>query len=182
MNRATASGPHIGPFSVLDGSSTSVTDMRVSKLLWKALREDPSEAELVSHRLMIRAGFIYQVASGIYSYLPLAWRSLRKIEQIIREEMDAAGGQELRLSVLQPRELWDESGRTEAFGPDLFTLNDRRDRPLVVAPTHEEVLTNMVNLNVHSYRDLPKILYQIHTKFRTSLAPGAALSGCASST
>ena len=149
--------------------------MRVSKLLWKALREDPSEAELVSHRLMLRAGFIYRVASGIYSYLPLAWRSLRKIEQIIREEMDAAGGQELRLSVLQPRELWDESGRTEAFGPDLFTLNDRRDRPLVVAPTHEEVLTNMVNLNVHSYRDLPKILYQIHTKFRDEPRPRGGL-------
>ena len=149
--------------------------MRLSKLLWKALRDDPSEAELASHRLMLRAGLIYQVASGVYSYLPLAWRSLRKIEQIIREEMDAAGGQELRLSVLQPRELWDESGRTAAFGPDLFTLYDRRDRPLVVAPTHEEVLTNMVKANVHSYRDLPKILYQIHTKFRDEPRPRGGL-------
>ena len=149
--------------------------MRLSKLLWKALRDDPSEAELASHRLMLRAGLIYQVASGVYSYLPLAWRSLRKIEQIIREEMDAAGGQELRLSVLQPRELWDESGRTAAFGPDLFTLYDRRDRPLVVAPTHEEVLTNMVKANVHSYRDLPKVLYQIHTKFRDEPRPRGGL-------
>ena len=149
--------------------------MLLSRLLWKALRDDPAEAELASHRLMLRAGLIHQVASGVYSYLPLAWRSLRKIEQIIREEMDAAGGQELRLSVLQPRELWDESGRTAAFGPDLFTLYDRRERPLVVAPTHEEVLTNVVKANVHSYRDLPKVLYQIHTKFRDEPRPRGGL-------
>ncbi len=147
--------------------------MRISKLFGKTLREEPAEAELVSHRLMLRAGLIYQVSSGVYSYMPLAWRSLRKIEQIIREEMDAAGGQELRMPVLQPRELWVESGRTEAF--DLFTLQDRRDRSLVLAPTHEEVLTTMVKANVHSYRDLPLILYQIQTKFRDEPRPRGGL-------
>ncbi len=149
--------------------------MRLSKLFGKTLREEPSEAELASHKLMLRAGMIHQVGSGIYGYLPLAWRSLRKIEQIIREEMDAAGGQEMRLSVLQPRELWDATGRTEAFGDDLFTLQDRRDRTLVVAPTHEEELATMVRSNAASYRDLPKLLYQIHTKFRDEPRPRGGL-------
>ena len=98
--------------------------MRVSKLFGKTLRDDPAEAELDSHRLMLKAGIIYQVASGVYSYLPLAWRSLRKIEQIIREEMDAAGGQEVRLSVLQPLELWKQSGRAEMMGENLMTLRE----------------------------------------------------------
>ena len=149
--------------------------MRVTQLFGKTLREDPAEAELASHRLMLKAGLIYQVASGVYSYLPLAWRSLRKIEQIIREEMDAVGGQELRLSVLQPRELWEESGRAEAYGPDLFTLSDRRERPMVMAPTHEELLTSMVKANVRSYRDLPLTLYQIQTKFRDEPRPRGGL-------
>ena len=149
--------------------------MRASRLFGKTLREDPAEAELASHRLMLKAGMIYQAAAGIYSYLPLAWRSLRKIEQIIREEMDGAGAQELRLSVLQPRELWDASSRTEMMGPALFQLSDRRDRPMVMAPTHEELLTNMVKANVHSYRDLPLILYQIHTKFRDEPRPRGGL-------
>ena len=149
--------------------------MRVSKLFGKTLRDDPAEAELDSHRLMLKAGIIYQVASGVYSYLPLAWRSLRKIEQIIREEMDAAGGQEVRLSVLQPLELWKQSGRAEMMGENLMTLRDRRDRELVVAPTHEEVLTNIVKANVNSYRDLPQVLYQIHTKFRDEERPRGGL-------
>ena len=149
--------------------------MRWSKLFGKTLREDPAEAELVSHRLMLKAGMIHQVSSGVYSYLPLAWRSLRKIEQIIREEMDAAGGQELRLSVLQPKELWEQSGRYEAYGPDLFRLQDRRERPMVLAPTHEELLTTAVKANVYSYRDLPLILYQIQTKFRDEPRPRGGL-------
>ena len=149
--------------------------MRWSTLFGKTLRDDPADAEIVSHSLMLRAGMIHQVSSGIYSYMPLAWRSLRKIEQIIREEMDAAGGQEVRLSVLQPRELWDASGRTEAYGPDLFQLGDRRERPLVLAPTHEELLTTMVKANVNSYRDLPVILYQIQTKFRDEPRPRGGL-------
>ncbi len=149
--------------------------MRWSKLFGKTLRDNPSDAELISHSLMLKAGMIYQAASGVYGYMPLAWRSLRKIEQIIREEMDAAGGQEVRLPVLHPRELWDQSGRTEAYGPDLFQLSDRRQRPLVLAPTHEELLTNMVKANVNSYRDLPLLIYQIQTKFRDEPRPRGGL-------
>ena len=139
------------------------------------LRDDPAEAELASHRLMLKAGLIHQVSSGIYSYMPLALRSLRKIEGVIREEMDAAGGQELRMSVLQPRELWQQAGRDEEYGPDMFRLEDRRERPLVLAPTHEELLTTMVRANVNSYRDLPVILYQIQTKFRDEPRPRGGL-------
>ncbi len=149
--------------------------MRLSKLFGKTLRDDPQEAELASHRLMLRAGFIHQVSSGLFSYLPLAWRSLRKIEQIIREEMDAAGGQELRMTVLQPRELWQESGRDEDYGDGMFRLEDRREREMVLAPTHEELLTIMVKANVNSYRDLPLILYQIQTKFRDEPRPRGGL-------
>ena len=149
--------------------------MRLSRLFGKTLRDDPQEAELASHRLMLRAGFIHQVSSGLFSYLPLAWRSLRKIEQIIREEMDAAGGQELRMTVLQPRELWQESGRDEDYGDGMFRLEDRRAREMVLAPTHEELLTIMVKANVNSYRDLPLILYQIQTKFRDEPRPRGGL-------
>jgi prolyl-tRNA synthetase len=149
--------------------------LRLSKLFGKTLRDDPQEAELACHRLMLRAGFIHQVSSGIFSYLPLAWRSLRKIEQIIREEMDAAGGQELRMTVLQPRELWQESGRDEDYGDGMFRLHDRREREMVLAPTHEELLTIMVKANVNSYRDLPLILYQIQTKFRDEPRPRGGL-------
>ncbi len=149
--------------------------MRYTKLFGKTLREEPAEAETISHRLMLKAGLIYQVSSGVYSYMPLAWRSLRKIEQIIREEMDAAGGQELRMPVLQPRELWDRSGRSEAFGLNMFNLSDRRERPLVLAPTHEEVIISMVSGFAQSYRDLPLILYQIQTKFRDEARPRGGL-------
>ena len=140
--------------------------MKISELLGKTHRDNPAEVELDSHKLMLRSAMIYQVGAGIYGYLPLAWKSLRKIEEIIRQEMDSAGSQELRLSILQPKELWDKTGRTDAFGDDLFTLTDRKGRTLVVAPTHEEELTAIVKAHVSSYRDLPKILYQIHTKFR----------------
>ena len=149
--------------------------MRLSNVFGKTLRDDPAEAELASHRLMLRAGLIHQVSAGIYSYLPMGWRSLRKIEQIIREEMDAAGGQELRMSALQPRELWQQSGRDDEYGPDMFRLADRRDRALVLAPTHEELLTTMVKANVQSYRDLPLVLYQIQTKFRDEPRPRGGL-------
>ncbi len=141
----------------------------------KTLREVPAEAELASHRLMLRAGMIYQVSSGVYSYMPLALRALRKIERIIREEIDAAGGQEVQMSALQPQEFWDESGRSEAMGSELFKLRDRRERPLVLAPTHEELLTYMVKANVNSYRDLPLIIYQIQTKFRDEPRPRGGL-------
>ena len=149
--------------------------MRLSTLFGRTLREAPADAELDSHVLMLKAGMIYQATAGVYAYLPLAWRAIRKIEQIIREEMDAAGGQELRLSILQPRELWELTGRAEAYGPELFTLADRRERPLVMSPTHEELLTSMVRTHVRSYRDLPVLLYQIHTKFRDEPRPRGGL-------
>ena len=149
--------------------------MRFTRLVTKTLHSDPPEAETASHRLMLKAGLIHQVASGIYSYLPLGWRSLRKIENIIREEMDAAGGQELMMPALQPVELWAQTGRNTAFGENLFSLEDRRGRPMVLAPTHEEVVTCIVRANVQSYRDLPVILYQIQTKFRDEARPRAGL-------
>ena len=149
--------------------------MLVSNLFGKTLREVPAEAELKSHRLMLQAGIIDRVSAGVYSYLPLALRSLRKIEQIIREEMEAAGGQELRLPALHPRELWEKSGRANAIGDNLFSVEDRRGRSLVMAPTHEEVLTALVKSNVRSYRDLPLVLYQIQTKFRDEERPRGGL-------
>jgi len=140
--------------------------MRLSKLLGKTQREIPAEADTVSHRLLIRAGMVQQLAAGVYSYLPLAWRVLKKIESIIRDEMDKAGGQELSMPVLQPLELWQKTGRDAAFGAGLFTLTDRRERTLVLGPTHEEVIADLVGRNVRSYRDLPLLPYQIQTKFR----------------
>jgi prolyl-tRNA synthetase len=149
--------------------------MRISKLFGKTLREVPTEAETVSHQLLLRAGMVSQVAAGVYSYLPLGWRAIKKIENIIRDEMDKAGGQELMMPVLQPLELWQETGRAQSFGKGLFILSDRRERPLVLGPTHEEVLTRMVSHNVQSYRDLPLLLYQIQTKFRDEPRPRGGL-------
>ena len=149
--------------------------MRFTQLVSKTLREDPPDAETASHRLMVKAGLIHQVAAGVYAYLPLAWRSIRKIEGIIRQEIDAAGGQELLMPTLQPADLWDQTGRRAAFGDNLFQLEDRHGRPMVLAPTHEEVITGIVKSNVHSYRDLPLILYQIQTKFRDEARPRAGL-------
>ena len=135
----------------------------------------PSEAETVSHQLLLRAGMIHQVAAGVYSYLPLAWRALKKIENIIRDEMNQAGGQELTMPVLQSPDLWEETGRDQAFGKSLFTLFDRRERKLVLGPTHEEIITDLVSHNVKSYRDLPQLLYQIQTKFRDEPRPRGGL-------
>ncbi len=149
--------------------------MRLSNLFGKTQREIPAEADTASHQLLLRAGMIRQVAAGVYAYLPLAWRVLKKIENIIREEMDKAGGQELMLPALQPIELWQKSGRDHAFGPSLFTLMDRRDRKLALGPTHEEVITELVKYNVQSYRDLPQLLYQIQTKFRDEPRPRGGL-------
>ena len=149
--------------------------MRFSKLFGKTLREVPTEAESISHQLLLRAAMIQQVAAGIYSYLPLGWRVLKKIEQIIREEMDKAGGQELMLPTLQPFELWQKSGRYFSFGKTLFTLTDRKERKLALGPTHEEVITELVHRYVQSYRDLPLLLYQIQTKFRDEPRPQSGL-------
>jgi len=149
--------------------------VRISKLLGKTQREIPAEADTVSHQLLLRAGMIHQIAAGVYAYLPLAWRVLKKIENIIREEVNAAGGQELMMPVLQPLELWQETGRDEAFGKGLFTLYDRKERTLVLGPTHEEVITELVKYNVQSYRDLPMLLYQIQAKFRDEPRPRGGL-------
>jgi prolyl-tRNA synthetase len=149
--------------------------MRMSTLFGRTLREAPSEAEHDSHRLLLRAGLVQQIAAGIYSYLPLGWRALRKIEQIVREEMDRAGGQELLMPALSPADLWEESGRLEKYGPALFRLLDRRERDLVLGPTHEEVIVDLFRRNVQSYKELPKSLYQIQTKFRDELRPRMGL-------
>ena len=149
--------------------------MRVSQFLTKTLREVPSDAETISHQLMLRAGMIQQLAAGIYSYLPLALRSLRKIETIIREEMDNVGAIEVRMPVLQPIEIWEETGRIDTVGPILFKLEDRRNRSLVLGPTHEEVVTSIAKSFTSSYRDLPRTIYQIQTKFRDEPRPRAGL-------
>ena len=119
--------------------------MRITRSFGRTYREAPAEAETVSHRLLLRAGFMQQVAAGIFSYLPMGWRSMEKIKQIIREELDATGAQEINMPVVQPRELWEESGRADTFIPPLATFIDRRGRPMILAPTHEEVCTVMVN-------------------------------------
>ncbi len=149
--------------------------MRFSKLFGKTSRQTPAEAEGISHQLLLRAGMIAQIASGIYSYLPLGWRVLKKIEQIIREEINITGGQELMLPVLQPFQLWQQSGRYVSFGESLFTLKDRKEHDLVLGPTHEEVITELVHRYVQSYRDLPLLLYQIQTKFRDEPRPRGGL-------
>jgi len=149
--------------------------MRFSKLFGKTLREAPAEAESASHQLLLRAGMIAQVAAGIYSYLPSGWRVLRKIENIIREEMDNAGGQELMLPALQPFELWQQSGRHTSFGQTMFTLTDRKEHKLALGPTHEEVIADLAHRYVQSYRDLPLLIYQIQAKFRDEPRPRGGL-------
>ena len=149
--------------------------MKMSKMFHRTFRDIPSEAQLISHKLLLQAGLINQVAAGIYSYMPLAWRSLRKIESIVREEMDKAGAQEIKLGILQPRDLWEKSGRDSAFGPDMMRLSDRRERDLVLPPTNEELITQTIKPTIQSYRDLPVTLYQIQTKFRDEPRPRGGL-------
>jgi len=149
--------------------------MRFSKLFGKTLRQAPAEAENISHQLLLRAGMIAQEAAGIYSYLPSGWRVLRKIENIIREEMDNAGGQELMLPILQPFELWQQSGRYFSFGQTMFTLTDRKEHKLVLGPTHEEIIADLARRYVQSYRDLPLLVYQIQAKFRDEPRPRGGL-------
>jgi len=149
--------------------------MRISQLLFKTQKEIPSEADTDSHGLLLRSGFIAQLAAGIYSYTPLAWRSIQKIQEIIRQEMNRYGGQEINMPVLQPLELWQKTGRDLAFGKSLFNLVDRKSRPLVLGPTHEEAVTDLVSRFVQSYRNLPLTLYQLQTKFRDEPRPRAGL-------
>ena len=149
--------------------------MRISKLFSKTTREIPADADTIGHQFMVRAGLINQLAAGIYSYLPLGWRALEKIQAIFRDEMDKAGGQELHMPVLSPNELWVTSGRDVIMKDVLFHLFDRRERKLTLGPTHEEVVTSLAARYVQSYRDLPLILYQIQVKFRDEPRPRSGL-------
>jgi prolyl-tRNA synthetase len=145
--------------------------MRYSQTLLPTLKEVPAEAEVTSHRLMLRAGFMRKLTSGIYSYLPYGLAAIRKVENIVREEMNRAGALELLLPMVQPADLWVETGRYEKYGPELLRFQDRHERESCLGPTHEEVITDIVRKDIHSYRDLPINLYQIQTKFRDEIRP-----------
>ncbi|MFT5395598.1 MAG: prolyl-tRNA synthetase [Gammaproteobacteria bacterium] len=145
--------------------------MKTSQLLTATLREAPADAEVISHQLMLRAGMIRQLAAGIYTWLPLGLRVLRKVEAIVRDEMNRAGGQEIQMSAIQPAELWQESGRWEQYGPELLRINDRHEREFCFGPTHEEIITDLVRREIRSYKQLPINLYQIQTKFRDEIRP-----------
>ena len=145
--------------------------MKLSNYFLPTLKENPIDATVVSHQLMVRAGMIRQTASGIYTWLPLGLKVLRKVEKIIKEEMDKAGALEVLMPTIQPAELWIESGRYEAYGKEMLRIKDRHDRDILYGPTHEEVITDIFRKNVTSYKDLPKNLYQIHWKFRDEIRP-----------
>ena len=145
--------------------------LRMSALYAPTLKEDPVDAEVVSHRLLLRAGMMRRAAAGIYTFLPLGWRSVRKVEQIVREEMDAIGSQEMLMSIVQPAELWQQSGRWDVYGPELARLKDRQGREFCLGPTHEEIITATVRDELRSYRELPVSLYQINMKFRDEIRP-----------
>src|SRR5215471_10836490 len=145
--------------------------MRLSHYPINTLKEIPAEAELISHQLMLRAGLIRRLAAGLYSWLPMGLRVLQKVERIIREEMDRAGALELVMPVVQPAELWQESGRWTEYGPELLRIKDRHQRDFVAGPTHEEVITDIARRELQSYRQLPVNFYQIQTKFRDEVRP-----------
>ncbi len=145
--------------------------MKMTNLYAPTLREVPAEAEVPSHQLMLRAGMIRKAAGGVYSYLPLAWRTLRKIEQIVREEMDAKGGQEIAMPIVQPAEIWQQTGRWDVYGDEMFRLKDRHQRDFCLGPTHEEMVTTLVKSDVRSYRQLPLLVYQIQNKYRDEIRP-----------
>ncbi|HFQ13614.1 MAG TPA: proline--tRNA ligase, partial [Gammaproteobacteria bacterium] len=145
--------------------------MRVSRFLLATQKEVPADAEIISHRLMLRAGMIRKLAAGLYNWLPLGLRVLRKVEAIVREEMDRAGAQEVLMPAVQPAELWQESGRWEQYGPELLRMQDRHGRDFCLGPTHEEIITDLVRNELRSYRQLPANFYQIQTKFRDEVRP-----------
>ena len=145
--------------------------MKLSKFYLNTLKEAPQEAQLISHQLMLRANLIKQTAAGIYTWLPLGLRILRKVENIVREEMNKAGAIELSMPMTQPAELWQESGRWQAYGPELLRIKDRHERDFCLGPTHEEVISDIVRQEIHSYRQLPLNLYQIQSKFRDEVRP-----------
>ena len=140
--------------------------MRLSQYFLPTLKENPSEAQIVSHRLMLRAGMVRQASAGIYSWLPLGHRVLKKVEQIVREEQDRAGAQELLMPTIQSADLWRESGRYDDYGLEMLRIRDRHDRDMLYGPTNEELITDIVRQSIRTYRDLPKNLYHIQWKFR----------------
>lgn len=152
--------------------------MRYSEMFLPTVREIPADAETVSHQLMIRAGMIRKLTSGIYSYLPLGYRVVRKVEQIVREEMNKAGAQEVFMPLVQPAELWQESGRWELYGKELLRFKDRHERDYCLGPTHEEVITDLVRHEIKTYRQLPRNIYQIQTKFRDEIRPRFGVMRC----
>src|SRR5580693_8219292 len=145
--------------------------MRLSEYFLPLLRENPAEAQIVSHRLMLRAGMIRQSSAGIYSWLPLGLRVLKRVEQIVREEQDRAGAQEILMPTIQPADLWRESGRYDDYGEEMLRIRDRHDREMLYGPTNEEMITAIVRDAIKSYRDLPKNLYHIQWKFRDEVRP-----------
>lgn len=145
--------------------------MRTSQILIATLKETPSDAEVISHQLMLRAGMIRKLASGLYSWLPMGLRVLRKVEAIVREEMNCSGAQEVLMPVVQPADLWEESGRWQQYGPELLRIQDRHDRSFCLGPTHEEVITDLIRNEINSYKQLPMNFYQIQTKFRDEVRP-----------
>lgn len=145
--------------------------MKMSKLFVQTMRDFPSDAEVISHKMLGRAGYIKKLAPGVYTYQPLMWRVLKKVENIVREEMDRAGAQELLMPFVQPKELWEESGRWEVYGRELMRLKDRHDRDMCLGPTHEEIITSVARDSLKSYKQLPVNLYQIQSKFRDEIRP-----------
>ena len=145
--------------------------MRATNLYAPTLRETPAEAEIKSHQLMLRAGMIRKAAGGLYTYLPLAWRTLKKIMEIVREEMDNAGGQEIAMPIVQPAEIWKETGRWSVYGDEMFRVADRHGRKFCLGPTHEEMVTTLIRDEVRSYKQLPLMLYQIQNKYRDEIRP-----------
>ena len=145
--------------------------MRTSQYLLSTLKETPADAEVISHQLMLRAGMIRKLASGLYTWLPTGVRVLKKVENIVREEMNNAGAIEVSMPVVQPADLWQESGRWEQYGPELLRFVDRGERPFVLGPTHEEVITDLIRNELSSYKQLPLNFYQIQTKFRDEVRP-----------
>ncbi len=147
----------------------------MSELFGTTLREAPAQAETPGYRLLLRGAFVRQLGQGIFSYLPLGWRVMRKIEQVMREEMDAAGGVEMSMPLVHPAELWERSGRLATIGSEMARFSDRRDRGLVLAMTHEEVVASLAASEVHSWRQLPKLVYHVQLKFRDDPRPRAGL-------
>jgi len=152
--------------------------MRYATYFIPTTKETPADAEIVSHQLMLRAGMIRKLTSGIYTYLPAGLRALRKVENIVREEMNRAGAVELLMPGVQPAELWEESGRWDYYGRELLRLKDRHNRDACLGPTHEEVITDLVRKEIHSYRQMPINLYQIQTKFRDEIRPRFGIMRC----